>query len=166
MLLPIWKILQKNIYDNAVSVHNYLDEKKDTVSGLIQPAREILEKQTEDIKDKSVKALVTAVTAISHVTELVKKHLLGRIPNSEYIHHHLYQVTRRTKDLILNLSDLERNVYTQKVKTTMISTLRSVLRLTYAYTPDQLVPVFLQLSNLLSGKPINETPYSEYQTSS
>jgi hypothetical protein len=161
-----WEDTTKVLYENAVSVHNYLDEKKDTVTELIQPAREILEKQTEDIKDKSVKALVTALTAISHVTELVKRQLLGRIPNSEYIHYHLEQVTQRTKDLILSLSDFERNVYTQKVKTIVASTLRSVLRITYAYTPDQLIPIFLQLSNLLSGQSINESPNSEYQTSS
>jgi len=161
-----WEDTTKVLYENAVSVHNYLDEKKDTVTELIQPAREILEKHTEDIKDKSVKALVTSLTAISHVTELVKRQLLGRIPDSEYIHYHLEQVTRRTKDLILSLSDFERNVYTQKVKTIVSSTLRSVLRMTYAYTPDQLIPIFLQLSNLLSGRAINESPNSEYQTSS
>jgi len=142
----------KLLYENAASVQSYLDEKKENVVRLVQPAKEIIEQQTADIKDLSVKTLVTIVSTVSHVTEIIRKQFLGRVLNMETLHEHLAEVIRRTKEAVLKLKDPERNIYLHKCQDLLRSVLHSLIELTQAYTPEKFLSLFLHLSNLSSWR--------------
>jgi hypothetical protein len=152
------------LYENAALVHKYLDDKKDEASKLFTPAKEILERQTADIKDKTMKGLVTAVSSIAHVSEILRRQLIGRVIDQEKLHAHLEEVTRLTKMGLLKLKENELKDYINKFQQTCGTTIQSLIDLTYAYTPEQLSPLVEQLSNLSHSRIFNRTPENKQVT--
>lgn len=152
------------LYENAALVHKYLDDKKEEATKLFTPAKEILEQQTADIKDKTMKGLVTAVSSIAHVSEILRRQLIGRVIDQDKLHAHLEEVTRLTKMGLLKLKDNELKDYINKFQQTSRTTIQSLIDLTYAYTPEQLTPLVEQLSNLSNSRIFNRTENQPQQT--
>jgi len=136
------------IYENTSSVHKKLEEKSEDILKLVNAAKEILHHQTEDIKDKSIQALVTSVSAIAHVSEIIRRQLTGRIVDAEKLQAHLSEVTRLTKIAVSKLKENELRGYVQKFKETSLITIQALIDITYAYTPEKLVPLLDQLSKI------------------
>jgi len=136
------------IYENTSSVHKKLEEKSEDILKLVNAAKEILHHQTEDIKDKSIQALVTSVSAIAHVSEIIRRQLTGRIVDAEKLQAHLSEVTRLTKIAVSKLKENELRGYVQKFKETSLITIQALIDITYAYTPEKLVPLLNQLSKI------------------
>jgi len=90
------------IYENTsvVQLRKKLDEKRGEIHLLVGNAKEILNRQTADIKDKSIQALVTAVSSIAHVSEILRRQITGRIIDPAKLQAHLNEVTRLTKNLL------------------------------------------------------------------
>jgi len=143
------------LYENAVAVQKRFDEKKDDIIRMVTPAIEILERQTADIKDISVKAIVTALSAITHVTEILRRQLVGTVIDPSILHEHLTEVTNLTKSAIIKLKEHELATYVQKFKETAFVTIQSLVDLTYDYTPEKLIPLLTQLSKISHFKPAN-----------
>jgi len=140
------------IYENAAVVHRKLDEKREDIVKLVSPAKEILERHTADIKDKSVKALVMTVAAITHVAEILRRQLVGTVIDPAKLHDHLNQVTKMTKNAISKLKEHELANYIQKFKGTSLVTIQALIDLTYAHTPERLLPLLNQLSRMTYPK--------------
>jgi len=134
------------IYENASTIQNRIDEKREDIKKLVGPAKEILERQTADIKDLSVKALVTSVSVIAHVSEIIRRQMIGRVIEPAKLHLHLNEITRLTKIAITTLKEQELTIYIQKFKETSLVTIQALIDLTYAYTPEKLAPLLYQLS--------------------
>jgi hypothetical protein len=145
------------LYENAALVSQYLDDKKEVVSKLFTPAKEILERQTADIKDLTMKGLVTTVSSIAHVSEILRRQLIGRVIDQDKLHAHLEEVTRLTKMGLMKLKEHELKDYIAKFQQTSRTTIQSLIDLTYAYTPEQLSPLVEQLSNLSNSRIFNRT---------
>jgi hypothetical protein len=145
------------LYENAALVSQYLDDKKEVVSKLFTPAKEILERQTADIKDLTMKGLVTTVSSIAHVSEILRRQLIGRVIDQDKLHAHLEEVTRLTKMGLMKLKEHELKDYIAKFQQTSRTTIQSLIDLTYAYTPEQLSPLVEQLSNLSHSRIFNRT---------
>jgi hypothetical protein len=136
------------IYENTSSVHKKLEEKSEEILKLVNAAKEILHNQTDDIKDKSIQALVTSVSAIAHVSEIIRRQLTGRIVDPEKLQAHLSEVTRLTKIAIEKLKENELRGYVQKFKETSLITIQALIDITYAYTPEKFIPLLNQLSKI------------------
>jgi hypothetical protein len=136
------------IYENTSVVQKKLEEKSGNIVKLVNGAKEILHRQTEDIKDKSIQALVTSVSAIAHVTEIIRRQLTGKIVDPEKLQAHLNEVTRLTKIAVSKLKENELRGYAQKFKETSLITIQALIDITYAYTPEKLVPLLDQLSKI------------------
>jgi len=146
------------LYENAALVQKYLDDK---TTKLFIPAKEILERQTADIKDITMKGLVTAVSSIAHVSEILRRQFLGRVIDQDKLHAHLEEVTRLTKMGLMKLKENELKDYINKFQQTSSTTIQSLIDLTYAYTPEQLSPLIEQLSNLSHSRVFNRTPENQ-----
>jgi len=149
------------LIENAALVHKYLDDKKGEATKLFIPAKEILERQTADIKDITMKGLVTAVSSIAHVSEILRRQLIGRVLDQDKLHAHLEEVTRLTKMGLMKLKENELKDYIAKFQQTSRTTIQSLIDLTYAYTPEQLSPLIEQLSNLSHSRVFNRTPENQ-----
>jgi len=103
------------MYENTVTVHKKLEDKKDEIIELVKLAKNILQTQTADIKDKSIQALVTSVSAIAHVSEIIRRQLTGKVIDPEKLHAHLKEVTRLTKIAVGKLKEQELRGYVQKI---------------------------------------------------
>jgi len=143
------------LYENAVSLQNRFDDKRSDIIRMVTPAIEILERQTADIKDLSVKAMVTALSAITHVAEILRRQLTGTIIDPSKLHEHLSQVTEATKIAISKLQEHELAIYVQKFKETALGTIQALVDLTYAHTPEKLIPLLIQISKITYLKPAN-----------
>jgi len=141
----------KLLKENAAIVQTYIDEKREEAVKLVNPAKEIIEQQTSDIKDLSVKAIVTVVSSVAHLTEILRRQIIDRVPDISKFHVHLAEVTRRTKAAVLNLREQELSNFMLNFQETSKAVLQSILDLTYAYTPEKLLPLFIQLSTNLSS---------------
>jgi len=146
------------IYENAATLQHSLDEKREDIRKLVAPAKEILERQTADIKDKSVKALVTSVSVIAHVSEIIRRQMIGRVIEPAKLHLHLNEITRLTKIAIIKLKEQELTIYVQRFKETSLTTIQALIDLTYAYTPEKLTPLLNQLSKYHHIKPTQSLP--------
>jgi len=144
------------LYENAVALHNRFDDKRSDIIRMVTPAIEILERQTADIKDLSVKAMVTALSTITHVAEILRRQLTGTIIDPSKLHEHLSQVTEATKIAISKLQEHELAIYVQKFKETALGTIQALVDLTYAHTPEKLIPLLIQISKITYLKPANE----------
>jgi len=152
------------LYENAVAVQKKFEEKKDDILRMVTPAIEILERQTADIKDKSVKAYVTAVATITHVSDILRQQFAGTALDPSKIHEHLTEVIDLTKYAISKLKERELAVYVQKFKENAFITIQTLVDLSYAYTPEKLIPLLSQISKLTHyQKPTNG--HSEEPTS-
>jgi len=141
------------VYEHANVIQKKLEEKRDDVFRLVNPAKEILQKQTEDIKDLSIRALVTTVSAVAHVSEILRRQLIGRVITEDKYYAHLNEITRLTKIAVSKLKEHELQSYIQKFKETSQITIQALIDISYAYTPEKLVPLLTQLSQITHLKP-------------
>jgi len=136
------------VFENTSVIQKKLEDKRGEILELAGTAKEILQRQTADIKDKSIQALVTSVSAIAHVSEIISRQLTGRVLDSEKLHAHLKEVTNLTKIAISKLKEKELSGYVEKFKETSQVTIQALIDITYAYTPDKFVPLLDQLSKI------------------
>jgi hypothetical protein len=156
------------IYENTSAAQKLLEEKRGDILKMVNGAKIILNQQTEDIKDKSIQALVLSVSAIAHVSEIIRRQLMGKVIDPEKLQAHLNQVTRLTKIAVTKLKENELRGYVSKFKETSLFTIQALIDITYAYTPEKLVPLLNQLSKI-SPFPLHtqkETPSTEHKTDS
>jgi len=141
------------VFEHANVFQKKLEEKREDVFRLVNPAKEILQKQTADIKDLSIKALVTTVAAVAHVSEILRRQLIGRVITEDKYYAHLNEVTRLTKIAVSKLKENELQAYIKKFKETSLSTIQALIDISFAYTPEKLVPLLTQLSQITHLKP-------------
>jgi len=136
-------------------VKQYFDEKKEEATmKFVIPAKEIIEQQTADIKEHSIKVVVTVVASIAHVTEVLRINITKKVPAVAKLQENLRIITARTKEAILKLKEPERASYLSAVRETYKQALHSIIELTSTYTPTKLlesVPMLLQLTTSLSN---------------
>jgi len=122
----------KGVGDN---LQQFFEEKKEQTAKFVSPAREIIEKQTADIEEQSVKAVVSIVSSIAHTTEVVRRQFAGQLPDYNQLQSNLAQITARAKESILKLKEPQLSEYIAYVRSTYSSALESLLNVTNAYTP-------------------------------
>jgi hypothetical protein len=145
-------------YENAVAVQKKFEEKKDDILRMVTPAKEILERQTADIKDKSIKAYVTAVSAITHVSEIIRQQLAGTVLDPSKVHDHLSEVINLTKSAISKLKEHELAFYVQKFRENAFISIQTLVDVSYAYAPESLIPLLTQISKLSHNNNYNNKP--------
>jgi len=129
----------------------YEQRKTDAQLHVLAPAKEILEKNTSDIKDFSTKCAVTVVSAFAHANEVVRCQLTGKVPTIEELHKNLTDITIQTKNSIQNLSESQLKDYIEKARQTYYSTLYSLVELTTLYTPSKILTSVPLLHNGLQS---------------
>lgn len=82
--------------------------------------------------------------------------MLGRVIDPSKLHAHLNEITRLTKIAVSKLKEQELAGYLQKFKENSALTIQALIDLTYAHTPEKLVPLLNQLSNLYPIKQAEE----------
>jgi len=133
----------------------YLEGKKEEATmKFVIPAKEIIEQQTADIKEHSIKVVVTVVASIAHVTEVLRINITKKVPAVTKLQENLRIITARTKEAILKLKEPERASYLSAVRETYKQALHAIVELTSTYTPTKLlesVPMLLQLTTGLTN---------------
>jgi hypothetical protein len=129
-------------------------KKEEATMKFVIPAKEIIEQQTADIKEHSIKVVVTVVATIAHVTEVLRINITKKVPAVAKLQENLRIITARTKEAILKLKEPERASYLSAVRETYKQALHAIVELTSTYTPTKLlesVPMLLQLTTGLSN---------------
>jgi len=108
------------------------------------------------------------VATIAHVTEVVRQQVTNKVPSLSKLQSHLTDITKRTKEAVLQLKGQDLENYIHIVRDTYRTALRSILELTEAYTPTKLLqtmPILLQLSSLLTNWRLSLTTRLEQDSS-
>jgi len=126
------------VKENTEKIAHYFEEKKDQAVKLVSPAKEVIEKHTADIKETTVKSVVSIVSSIASATELVRRQFIGQVPDVTQLQSNLADVTKRTKEAILKLKEPQLSEYIAYVRSTYTNALESLITLTHAYTPAAL----------------------------
>jgi peptidyl-tRNA hydrolase len=144
----------KTIKDNVSHVHNYIEEKKEEANArYVNPAREIIEQQTADIKEQGIRSVVAVVSTIAHLTEVIRRQIANNVPNLTKLQAHLREITSRTKEAILKLNGPELSNYISMVRDKYKLALHSIIELTSTYIPAKVIenfPILAHLSSSLS----------------
>jgi len=154
---------KQSLKEAAGSFHNYIDEKK----RLVSPAKEIIDKQTSEIKETAVKSVVAIVSTIAHATEVIRRQIIGQVPDVSQLQANLAEKTKQTKEAILKLQEPHLSEYIAYVRKTYGSALESLIALTHAYTPSALQywsdSLFSRLISYPQGPSKDKTPETTHE---
>jgi len=120
------------------NIQHFFEEKKEQTAKFVYPVKEIIEAKTQDLKEQSVRSVVSIVSSIAHATEVVRRHFIGQVPDLPQLQQNLAHITERTKNIVSNLKEPQLSQYLAYVRSSYHTALEALVNLTQAYTPASL----------------------------
>eukprot|EP01125_Pyxidicula_operculata_P000482 TRINITY_DN10507_c0_g1_i1.p1 TRINITY_DN10507_c0_g1~~TRINITY_DN10507_c0_g1_i1.p1 ORF type:complete len:438 (-),score=130.59 TRINITY_DN10507_c0_g1_i1:29-1288(-) len=113
--------------EKTSNLHKIWEEKQAEVKKAIIPTKEIIEKHTSDIKEKSTQAVVAIVSSVTHAAEVVKLQLeyqRNRVKevNVQKLQENFAKLIVQTKEAVLNLNEQQLHQYVQQVRSLSANT--------------------------------------------